>query len=161
MPRRIDEVATRRSHEKRGSHNATEKVRDSNIQLLDSATYIKKQSWRLPLCIIPMKLKVEALKNHKLYFHRKYDKQDQAPAFGDDECITAAITVNGNRDICFAVVVEQALNLRKQEPMTEIENHLRQVEIKSHHFLNIAEALFKLDITFQALLLNSLSSSFG
>ncbi|KAM1088423.1 hypothetical protein ACFX19_016536 [Malus domestica] len=153
MPRRIDEVATRRSHEKRGSHNATEKVRDSNIQLLDSATYIKKQSWRLPLCIIPMKLKVEALKNHKLYFHRKYDKQDQAPAFGDDECITAAITVN--------VVVEQALNLRKQEPMTEIENHLRQVEIKSHHFLNIAEALFKLDITFQALLLNSLSSSFG
>ena len=32
MPRRIDEVATRRSHEKRGSHNATEKVRASRLK---------------------------------------------------------------------------------------------------------------------------------
>ena len=60
------------------------------------------------------------------------------------------LKVAGNRDICYAEV-HKALKLRKQEPLTEIENHLKQIVIKSHHFLNTAEALFKLDIPFSIL----------
>ncbi|KAM0972934.1 hypothetical protein ACFX13_016583 [Malus domestica] len=171
MPQRIDEVATRRSYEKRGSHNATEKVRASrlkqaephivksnkstaSVQPLDSGQNQHKEAeLEAPTLYDPNEVESRRLeKSQTLLPKESYDQQDQAPAFGDDECITASITVNGNRDICYAEVLEhhKALNLRKQEP-TEIENHLKQVVIKSHHFLNTAEALFKLDIPFSIL----------
>ncbi|XP_068343030.1 uncharacterized protein [Pyrus communis] len=171
MPRRIDEVATR-SHEKRGSHNATEKVRASrlkqaeprivksnkstaSIQPLDSAQNLHKEAeLEAPILYDPNEVEIRSLeKSQTLLPKESDDQQDQAPAFGDDECITASITINGNHDICYAEVLEhhKALNLRKQEPQTENENHLKQVVIKSHHFLNTAEALFELDIPFSIL----------
>ncbi|XP_048445509.1 uncharacterized protein LOC103954346 [Pyrus x bretschneideri] len=125
----------------------------SSSQQIQRKTYIKKQSWRLPFCTIHEVESRSLEKSQTLLPKESYDQQDQAPAFGDDECLTASITVNGNRDICYAEVLEhhKALNLRKQEPQTENENHLKQVVIKSHHFLNTAEALFELDIPFSIL----------
>ncbi|TQD86619.1 hypothetical protein C1H46_027827 [Malus baccata] len=183
MPRRIDEVATRRSHEKLGSQNATEKVRASRLKQAEprivksnkSRASIQSVDSRQNLHI-EAKLEAPTLCDPNevhLLPNESYDQQYQAPVFGDDECITASTTLNGkffssntkcelirflkvagNReaglDICYPEVREhhKAFNLRKQEPLTESENRLKQVVIKSHHFLNTAEALFKLEIPF-------------
>ncbi|XP_018504996.1 uncharacterized protein LOC103955491 isoform X1 [Pyrus x bretschneideri] len=178
MPRRIDEVATRRSHEKLGSQNATEKVRASrlkqaeprivksnksraSIQSVDSKQNLHKEAkLEAPTLCDPNEVECRSLEKPQTLLPNEsvmpYDQQDQAPFFDYDECITASTTLNvaGNReaglDICYPEVREQhkAFNLRKQEPLTESENHLKQVVIKSHHFLNTAEALFKLEIPF-------------
>ncbi|KAM1434587.1 hypothetical protein ACFX2I_042652 [Malus domestica] len=164
MPRRIDEVATRRSHEKLGSQNATEKVRASRLKQAEPRI-VKSNKSRASIqsvdstqnLHIEAKLEAPTLCDPNevhLLPNESYDQQYQAPVFGDDECITASTTPNGNResglDICYPEVREhhKAFNLRKQEPLTESENRLKQVVIKSHHFLNTAEALFKLEIPF-------------
>lgn len=43
---------------------------------------------------------------------------------------------------------QKTFNWRTQEPLTESENRLKQIVIKSQLFINTAEALFKLDIPF-------------
>ncbi|BFG17815.1 hypothetical protein CerSpe_040890 [Prunus speciosa] len=82
-------------------------------------------------------------------------QQDQAQlSFGDDECTTGPNTLNGTHeeslDISHPVQLEhqKTFNWRKQEPLAESENRLKQIVIKSQLFLNTAEALFKLDIPF-------------
>lgn len=43
--------------------------------------------------------------------------------------------------------LQKSLKSSKQEVLTESENHLKQILMKSQLFLNTAEALFKLDVT--------------
>ncbi|CAK7349289.1 unnamed protein product [Dovyalis caffra] len=55
-----------------------------------------------------------------------------------------------SKDITYPSQVEnqKALKLETPEPLTESENHLKQILIKSQLFLNTAEALFNLNIPF-------------
>ncbi|KAF3446307.1 hypothetical protein FNV43_RR11486 [Rhamnella rubrinervis] len=83
------------------------------------------------------------------------DQQDQAPVYGDQEskcCADVSDELLGihedSTDTSYQSQLkhQKIIKPSKQELLTETENQLKQILIKSQLFVNTAEALFELDI---------------
>ncbi|KAL5845081.1 hypothetical protein ACOSQ4_011039 [Xanthoceras sorbifolium] len=87
------------------------------------------------------------------------EHQDQEPILGEDEELKShiiestplsGIHQDNNSDMSYPSQLEHQKLSKPEtpEPLTESENHLKQILIKSQLFLNTAEALFKLNIPY-------------
>ncbi|KAG8632499.1 hypothetical protein MANES_18G027700v8 [Manihot esculenta] len=113
------------------------------------------------LCIPPMNDECQSIKGPEILPPDENsssvinDQQCYEPDFGIDKHTSHSIVLdplNRNRegkiDISYTPQLEnqKVYGLETLEPLTESENHLKQILIKSQLFLNTAEALFKLNI---------------
>ncbi|KAK9270757.1 hypothetical protein L1049_026340 [Liquidambar formosana] len=144
------------------------KKSEASIQPSNKAQQLQKEAEQASTLYSPRGGECESLKEpHTLAPNDTYpnitsevsnEQQGQALILSKDQELKSHKTVasalhgthRGRMDMSYPSQLEHQKNskLETQEPLTEIENHLKQILMKSQLFLNTAEALFKLNIPF-------------